>query len=135
MPSTRKVNNKALNSDISLTATDVGALTQTQGDNRYEIKGYDSTYKYITAYSGNALSGNQAVTLPQDCRGCWFYFLAKNGSASSGVYIPDDNIEESLHAGKTGYAIIRLENNGKTFRCISFGDGGEPVRIKVRVKA
>ncbi len=35
VPTTRKVNNKALEKDISLTAADVGGLTQAAADNRY----------------------------------------------------------------------------------------------------
>lgn len=35
VPNTRKINNKSLDNDITLTASDVGALTQTSADNRY----------------------------------------------------------------------------------------------------
>ena len=35
VPTTRKVNNKALSADITLNASDVGALTQSQADARY----------------------------------------------------------------------------------------------------
>lgn len=35
VPNTRKINNKPLSSDITLSAGDVGALTQTQADDRY----------------------------------------------------------------------------------------------------
>lgn len=39
VPSGRKVNNKALTADISLTAADVGALTKSQADSYYQPKG------------------------------------------------------------------------------------------------
>lgn len=39
VPSGRKVNNKALTADISLTAADVGALTKAQADGYYQPKG------------------------------------------------------------------------------------------------
>lgn len=134
VPSGRKVNNKALSADISLNAADVGALTQVDADNRYEVKGHDPKYKYITVYSGDGMGANQTVGLPQDCRGCWFYFTAKNNSVSNSAYIPDDNVDVGINSGASGYAHVRLENNGKTFRCISRIDGGEPKQIKVRVK-
>ncbi|WP_336431491.1 hypothetical protein [Providencia sp.] len=134
VPSGRKVNGKPLSADITLNAGDVGALTQTTADGRYELKGYDPKYQYITVYSGAGMGANQAITLPQDCRGCWFYIIAKNDSVSTSTYLPDDNIEVGINSGASGYARIRLENNGKTFRCILRYDGGEPKQIKVRVR-
>lgn len=35
VPNTRKINNKSLDNDITLTASDVGAISQTSADNRY----------------------------------------------------------------------------------------------------
>lgn len=35
VPNTRKINNKSLNNDITLTASDVGAISQTSADDRY----------------------------------------------------------------------------------------------------
>lgn len=38
-PSTRKVNNKPLSTDINLTASDVGAYDKSESDNRFQPKG------------------------------------------------------------------------------------------------
>ena len=111
------------------------SYTKSEGDNRYELKGHDPKYKYITVYTGEGMGANQAITLPQDCRGCWFYFTAKNDSISNAAYLPDDNVDVGINSGATGYARIRLENSGKTFRCVSRMDGGEPKQIRVRVKS
>jgi len=135
VPTSRKINGKPLTADISLTAGDVGALTQDKADNRYEIKGHDPQYKYITAYSGAGMKDNQTIALPQDCRGCWFYFNDAEGVITSAAYLPDDNVEVGINSGASGNARIRLENSGKTFRCVWGGVGGAPSKIRVRVRA
>ncbi len=111
------------------------SYTKNEGDNRYEIKGHDPQYKYITVYSGAGMKDNQTITLPQDCRGCWFYFNDAEGVISSPAYLPDDNVEVGINSGASGNARIRLENSGKTFRCIWGGVGGAPSKIRVRVRA
>lgn len=191
VPVGRKVNNKPLSADISLSAGDVGAYSKTEtdnkyqpkgnyapagnyavkgdsytktesdgryqakgnyapagnyaikgdsytkneGDKRYEIKGHDPQYKYITAYSGAGMKDNQTIALPQDCRGCWFYFNDAEGVITSAAYLPDDNVEVGINSGASGNARIRLENSGKTFRCVWGGVGGAPSKIRVRVRA
>ncbi|WP_439957076.1 pyocin knob domain-containing protein [Proteus columbae] len=75
VPNTRKVNGKQLNSDITLTAGDVGALTQAQADERYLIASSNDVLgigKYIIAkYKstnyrvgfGSKLSGSELKTV------------------------------------------------------------------------
>lgn len=134
VPSGRKVNGKPLSADITLNAGDVGALTQTTADDRYELKGHDPKYKYITVYSGAGMKDNQTIALPQDCRGCWFYFNDAEGVITSSTFLPDDNVEVGISSGASGNARIRLENTGKTFRCVWGGVGGAPSKIRVRVR-
>ncbi|MEX6367443.1 hypothetical protein AB6F62_04870 [Providencia huaxiensis] len=191
VPVGRKVNNKLLSADVSLSAGDVGAYSKTEtdnkyqpkgnyapagnyavkgdsytktesdgryqakgnyapagnyaikgdsytkneGDKRYEIKGHDPQYKYITVYSGAGMKDNQTIALPQDCRGCWFYFNDAEGVITSAAYLPDDNVEVGINSGASGNARIRLENSGKTFRCVWGGVSGAPSKIRVRVRA
>ncbi|HGN1344255.1 TPA: pyocin knob domain-containing protein, partial [Pseudomonas aeruginosa] len=78
VPSTRKVNGKQLNADITLTAGDIGALTQAQADARYLIANSQDVLgigKYIFAeYSstrnrvefGSKLAGSELKSIAFD---------------------------------------------------------------------
>ncbi len=60
VPNTRKVNGKLLSGDITLTASDVGALTQNQGDARYQLKNViieGGIGSYILGYVNKANNG------------------------------------------------------------------------------
>lgn len=190
VPVERKVNNKPLSADISLSAGDVGAYSKTESDNkyqpkgnyaptgnyavkgesytktesdgryqpkgsyqptgnyalkgdsytknetdnRYEIKGHDPKYKYVTVYSGSWLQDNQAISIKNDYRGCWFYCTDRDNMPSTPAFIPDDNILIAISSGSGGHARLRLENGGKTLRCVYSATSGAPVKIVVRVR-
>ncbi|MTB39307.1 MULTISPECIES: phage tail-collar fiber domain-containing protein [unclassified Providencia] len=55
VPSTRKVNNKPLSTDINLTASDVGAYDKSESDNKFQPKGnyLPSGYSYSKSESDN----------------------------------------------------------------------------------
>ena len=126
VPSGRIVNSKPLTADISLNAADVGALNQQQGDNRYEMKGFDPSYTMVTVYSGSSMSNGQTVNLNRDCRGCWFYFVDNDNVWTTPAFMSVDNIECGINSGGSGSARLRLENNGTVIRCISSGSDGVP---------
>ena len=71
VPNTRKVNNKPLSGDINLTASDVGALTQGQGDNRYTKigKGIGAGVKLI--YDGSGYDWNKKMSFGGNSSGAW----------------------------------------------------------------
>ncbi|HEK0640845.1 TPA: phage tail protein [Proteus mirabilis] len=77
VPNTRKVNGKQLNNDITLNASDVGALTQAQGDVRYQRKGTNAKWRKIGDFNGE--SAVTEITLSESCLGK-FLFVQRKGS-------------------------------------------------------
>ncbi|HEK2041790.1 TPA: phage tail protein [Proteus mirabilis] len=110
VPNTRKVNGKALSTDITLTAGDVGALKSRGG--------------MTLVYSGVGLDDNQTGKLSQDCRGRIMYF--QDYKDISGILIfPEDNITLQTSLGKEGFAKLRLESNGTVLRCVYQSNGSK----------
>ncbi|EJD6391945.1 phage tail protein [Proteus mirabilis] len=110
VPNTRKVNGKALSTDITLTAGDVGALKSRGG--------------MTLVYSGVGLDDNQTGKLSQDCRGRIMYF--QDYKDISGILIfPEDNITLQTALGKEGFAKLRLESNGTVLRCVYQSNGSK----------
>ncbi|MDU7494285.1 MULTISPECIES: phage tail protein [Providencia] len=134
VPSGRKVNGKPLTADITLSAGDVGGMTQQQGDARYEPRGNIGLFALKVVYSGSPMGDGQAISLPADYRGCWFYCEDKDGMPSTPAFIPDDNILIAANSGASGYLRIRLEGGGKTLRCVYSANGGAPRKVTVRAR-
>lgn len=112
VPNTRKVNGKPLSADISLTAGDVGALTQNQGDGRYQIKGGNSKIRLIW----NKFVGNGAVVdLPEDVRGKFALVCAQaNEDIFALTYFPAlENCEVEIHRGGNAFCRMTITNSGK----------------------
>ncbi len=117
VPNTRKVNGKQLNVDIKLTAEDVGGITQSQGDARYQLKNagieggigsyilgwikdvnngqivsggniYRSAINSINFYAGSTEKNFETISIGSAIAGSWKAL----GSASSKGAIQDGGV-------------------------------------------
>lgn len=115
VPNTRKVNGKQLNEDINLNAGDVGALTQAQGDVRYQKLGVVQTLRQV--WKGSGLSAGMSVDVSEDVRGKTI-FIKANGREYMGVgTMPvNDGIPVAINWWREHH-IIGTKNNGKTVYC------------------
>ncbi|WP_458031178.1 hypothetical protein [Providencia stuartii] len=124
VPNTRKVNNKPLSVDITITAGDVGALTQAVADMRYQPKGSAARYvmRLIGTYAGP--DGAGTITLSESITGKWFACLNRIDSnvLTLPVLVPSDGILFGVDAtgtkGSSGMR-IKMSNGGKT---LNFSD-------------
>ncbi|WP_109397498.1 phage tail protein [Proteus faecis] len=118
VPNTRKVNGKPLSGDINLNASDIGALTQGQGDARYEKKGSGKNWRKV----GGAGNSTSTISLTEDVRGKQIYFKLPGGSGGENwttvMMPPIDNIGVAIHQGQTGFCDICLLNSGKTLKSL-----------------
>ena len=115
VPNTRKVNGKQLNNDITLNASDVGALTQKDADNRY-VKS-KKTLVRIDNISDYIETGMETA-LTHDIRGKIIYIKwSKYFDYTMGI-IPDDNVNISFNTRQDVYAILFTKNQGKTL-CVN----------------
>lgn len=121
VPNGRKVNGKPLSADISLTAGDVGALTQTQGDSRYVQKtgngnGGIGTYKYKQRliYTITNWSGDFTVTLPESLTGRIIAITnnVHKNSMSLPTLVPADGVEFVVSSVDGNSTMIQASASG-----------------------
>ncbi|WP_311752846.1 phage tail protein [Proteus columbae] len=89
VPSTRKVNNKLLSADITLTADDVGALTPAQGDVRYSKSGTLS--KFVKVWGGDQIKGSKNIVVTESVFGRIIYarLSGNDGNMIGGCFMPN----------------------------------------------
>ncbi|MEQ5227232.1 phage tail protein [Proteus cibi] len=110
VPSTRKVNGKPLSADISLTADDVGALTQSQGDTRYDKK--QKTFRRVDSINGFIETGS-VIDLKEGVLGKYLYVKWERTSDFSMSIIPADNTLVNFNDRSTVFAALYTTNNGR----------------------
>lgn len=117
VPNTRKVNGKPLSGDINLTASDVGALTQAQGDARYQKKGTGQNFRKI--WSGNSWSKGGTITVSEDVRGKTIYIKGnQNSYLGGGIQVPNQiNVGIVINWYKEFHLFVVTSSDGKTLRC------------------
>ncbi|WP_368875398.1 phage tail-collar fiber domain-containing protein [Proteus mirabilis] len=117
VPNTRKVNGKPLSGDINLTASDVGALTQAQGDARYQKKGTGQNFRKI--WSGNGWSKGGTITVSEDVRGKTIYIKGnQNSYLGGGIQVPNQiNVGIVINWYKEFHLFVVTSSDGKTLRC------------------
>lgn len=117
VPNTRKVNGKSLSGDINLTASDVGALTQAQGDARYQKKGTGQNFRKI--WSGNSWSKGGTITVSEDVRGKTIYIKGnQNSYLGGGIQVPNQiNVGIVINWYKEFHLFVVTSSDGKTLRC------------------
>ncbi|QER01331.1 phage tail protein [Proteus mirabilis] len=117
VPNTRKVNGKPLSGDINLTASDVGALTQAQGDARYQKKGTGQNFRKI--WSGNSWSKGGTITVSEDVRGKTIYIKGNQSSyLGGGIQVPNQiNVGIVINWYKEFHLFVVTSSDGKTLRC------------------
>lgn len=99
VPKTRTINNKSLSSNISLTASDVGALTKTQADGYYQPKG-----SYLTSVPKASTGSLGGIKVGYTTSGK-NYAVNVDTSGNAYVNVPwtDDNTVTNIGANNTGY--------------------------------
>ncbi|MEX6226811.1 hypothetical protein AB6F55_19530 [Providencia hangzhouensis] len=121
VPSGRKVNNKPLSTDISLTAGDVGALTQTQGDSRYVQKtGNGNGGIWVINISKDSFiqltnwSGDFTVTLPESLTGRIIAITnnVHKNSMSLPTLVPADGVEFVVSSVDGNSTMIQASASG-----------------------
>ncbi|MBI6250452.1 phage tail protein [Proteus mirabilis] len=112
VPNTRKVNGKPLSADISLTAGDVGALTQVQGDARYQKKGTGQNFRKV--WSGGWSNG-ETITLSEDIRGKTF-FLNGDGYFVSAIAPSAGNVKMIVNWYRQHH-LFTISSDGKKLTC------------------
>ncbi|WP_134736431.1 phage tail protein [Proteus mirabilis] len=117
VPNARKVNNKPLSGDINLNASDVGALTQAQGDARYQKKGTGQNFRKI--WSGNSWSKGGTITVSEDVRGKTIYIKGnQNSYLGGGIQVPNQiNVGIVINWYKEFHLFVVTSSDGKTLRC------------------
>ncbi|WP_337233798.1 phage tail protein [Proteus terrae] len=115
VPNTRKVNNKPLSGDISLNASDVGALTQAQGDARYQKKGTGQNFRKI--WSGDNWTKGGTITVSEDVRGKTIY-IKGTSYLGGGIQVPNQiNIGIVINWYKEFHLFVVTSSDGKNLRC------------------
>ncbi len=115
VPNARKVNGKPLSGDINLTASDVGALTQTQGDVRYQKKGIGQNFRKI--WSGDNWTKGGTITVSEDVRGKTIY-IKGTGYLGGGIQVPNQiNIGIVINWYKEFHLFVVTSSDGKNLRC------------------
>ena len=117
VPSTRKVNGKPLSGDINLNAGDVGALTQAQGDARYQKKGTGQNFRKI--WSGNSWSKGGTIAVSEDVRGKTIYIKGNQTNyLGGGIQVPNQiNLGIVINWYKEFHLFVVTSSDGKTLRC------------------
>ena len=115
VPNTRKVNGKPLSGDINLNAGDVGALTQTQGDVRYQKKGTGQNFRKI--WSGDNWTKGGTITVSEDVRGKTIY-IKGTSYLGGGIQVPNQiNIGIVINWYKEFHLFVVTSSDGKNLRC------------------
>lgn len=122
VPNTRKINNKPLSADITLTAGDVGALTKIAADERYlqktgEGNGGVGTYRYKLRliYTITNNSGDFTITLPESLTGRIIAITnsVHNNTLSLPTIVPTDNMGFAVNHHDGNATLIKVSNGGK----------------------
>ncbi|HBC8684504.1 TPA: phage tail protein [Proteus mirabilis] len=123
VPNTRKVNGKQLNADITLNAGDVGALTQTQGDVRYQRKGTNAIWRKIGDFNGE--SAVTEITLTENILGKLVFIQRQGGDKTyTGFLIPPiPEIRIGVPMGQQGYWDFIVSKDGKKLKMIDSNYG------------
>lgn len=118
VPNTRKVNGKQLNKDIHLNAVDVGALTQAQGDERYQRKGTNARWRKIGDFNGE--SAVTEITLTENILGKNVFIQRQGGDNTyTGFLIPPiPEIRIGVPMGLQGYWDFIVSKDGKKLKMI-----------------
>ena len=118
VPNTRKVNGKQLNKDIHLNAVDVGALTQAQGDERYQRKGANAIWRKIGDFNGE--SAVTEITLTENILGKIVFIQRQGGDNTyTGFLIPPiPEIRIGVPMGQQGYWDFIVSKDGKKLKMI-----------------
>lgn len=114
VPTTRTINNKALSSNISLTASDVGALTESVADSLYQPKGSYLTSipaATMTTIGGVKLGNNTIQTVGANqpsAKASMTYPIQQNSSGQLVVNVPwtDTKVTQTYSTGNTNYPIL-----------------------------
>ncbi|RNT24185.1 hypothetical protein B9475_015730 [Proteus mirabilis] len=125
VPNTRKVNGKQLNTDITLNAGDVGALTQAQGDVRYQKMG--QLAKIQTVYKGS-LPWKTPVTLSKSLWG-HFVILRRDDGAFFFFYCP--NMDGLFGVGGDNSTFMNVSSNGNKIEWFSGGNHLKIIEVQM----
>ncbi|MBI6405450.1 phage tail-collar fiber domain-containing protein [Proteus sp. PR00208] len=105
VPNTRKVNGKQLNTDITLNAGDVGALTEGQANNLYLPK------KWIGSIHKGQINEGESVKVSHDVRCRSLYIRTDRADIGvTEIRIPADNILVTINNGDRWTRMKTTEN-------------------------
>ncbi|WOO49940.1 phage tail protein [Hafnia alvei] len=130
VPSTRKVNGKPLSGDINLNAGDVGALTQSQADNRY-LQG-NRKIKARSIWKGFWQDNNKPLILPESIHDkfCQFAITVNREATTTQFIRSGDTGRYHLHHGNGAYVEISVSTDGKSINRVE-GDNGAVIQVWV----
>ncbi|HEK2786624.1 TPA: phage tail protein [Proteus mirabilis] len=115
VPNTRKVNGKPLSADIRLTAGDVGALTQAQGDNRYDRKGTERQWRKVGNFNGE--SAVVEITLSENILGKYVFIQRYTNEAYVGFLVPPiPNIKFAVSVHAAAFWELQVSSDGKKLK-------------------
>nr|ELR5111146.1 phage tail protein [Providencia stuartii] len=127
VPSTRKVNNKPLSTDINLTASDVGAYDKSESDNRFQPKGnyLPSGYSYSKSESDNKYQQKGNYAPAGD--------YATNAALNNGLALKFDKTNISQTAGSSTVHVMSQDAATKYFQpkgdYLKVGDHGIGTKV------
>lgn len=133
VPNTRKINNKSLDNDITLTASDIDAISQTDADNRYLKLTGGTLSGLLTINKTDAVDGSSSALLS----------LRSNKFPNSTRYTVDDKGLIRLINPTTGdsylyynpttkkFKLTDYDNNSKALRSISMDYSTDQPKIKI----
>ncbi|MDC9591749.1 hypothetical protein PSI23_21330, partial [Xenorhabdus sp. XENO-10] len=101
--------------------------TRGESDSRY-LKSRGGT---TLVYNGSGITDGQAASLSQDCRGRFMFFQDTDGHYTTLAIFPEDGATMGVTSGSSGYAHLRLENNGRTLRCVYQGNNAKVSKVWV----
>lgn len=124
VPNTRKINNKSLDNDIALTASDVGAISQTSADNRYlkltggTIADNNDTLNiapYALAFSSTGVELNSSGTLNLS-------IVGQNEGVVSGLANPtqDDHAANKAYVDSLSLSVLDTVVNSENISSDNF---------------
>ncbi|MEQ1969132.1 hypothetical protein ABLA30_19525, partial [Xenorhabdus nematophila] len=101
--------------------------TRGESDNRY----LKSRGGISLVYTGPELNDGNTASLNQDCRGRFMFFQDVDNHYTTPAIFPEDHLTVAISSGNNGYAHLRLENNGRTLRCVYQSSGAKVNRVWV----
>lgn len=125
VPKTRTINNKALSGNISLTASDVGALTQSTADTLYQAKG-----SYLTSVPQASTGSLGGIKLGYTTSGKnYAVSLDSNGAAYVNVPWTDTNTTYGVATSSTLGLVKGGTTSGKVYGVSIDGNGAMTVSV------